>query len=364
MPLYRLLRPILFRLEPESAHNLIHAFGGTIGSLTPVRRIIERCYVRETPLLSNFVLDTDFDSPVGLAAGFDKNGKLADFMSSFGFGFIEVGSVTYRATQGNPRPRLFRLETDLALINRMGLNNLGPEAVLRNLKRQQLGVPIGINIAKTNEPSILGDAAIDDMVRCFDAMQPTADYVVLNVSCPNSEDGRTFESPSSLDELLRAIFERRSSSGSAVPILVKFSSDIPARDLERGIEIGESLGVDGYVLVNTTADRTVLLTSRQRLDTIGKGGLSGRPLFPKSLDRITQAYRLLRGRRPIIGVGGVDSAESAYKLIKAGATLIELYTGLVYEGPGLVKRINLGLEQLLKRDGFLSIREAIGIEAR
>ena len=357
---YKLLRPFLFNISPETAHSLANCAGKMATAFPPTSVMLGSYYgVKDSRLESN-VFGVTFPNPVGLAAGFDKKAELVDLMRNLGFGFTEVGSVTAKGTEGNSLPRLFRLPKDKALINRMGLNNPGPEVFLSNLNKQKKKIPVGINIAKTNDNTLTGDKALQDMIDCFKAVDEAskdfAAYYVLNVSCPNTEDGKTFEEPESLDELLSAVFETSPSA----PVLVKFSSDTELVDLGSLLSVCEAHDVAGYVATNTSNSRNGLNTPASTLESIGRGGLSGPPLFLKALERVNFIYNRLEGKKPIIAVGGVDSAVAAYELICAGASLIQVYTALVYEGPGLPKRINKGLLRLLENDGFSNISEAVG----
>ncbi len=309
----------------------------------------------------------DFANPVGLAAGFDKNAEFVRFWAALGFGFAEVGSVTAQPSAGNPKPRAFRLPEDRALVNRMGLNNDGALAVTARLGTTKRTLPLGINLAKTHDPAILGDAATEDFLHSFRHLAPLADYVALNVSCPNTAEGRTFEAPDAFDGLLAAVMALRADLALAVPVLVKLSPP-PAVAFDPGpvdelIDLALGHGVAGFVATNTAADRAGLTTKTTRLEEIGRGGLSGAPLAERATALVRHLYRRTEGRVPIIGVGGVDSAEAAYRKIRAGASLVEVYTGMVFEGPGLVARINRGLVRLLERDGFGSIADAVGRDA-
>ena len=308
-----------------------------------------------------------FENPVGLAAGFDKNAALVRFWAALGFGFAEVGSVTARPSPGNPHPRAFRLPADRALVNRMGLNNDGADAVAERLGRATRPLPLGVNLAKTHDPAILGDAATEDFVSSFRLLAPLADYVALNVSCPNTAEGKTFEEPGSFDALLAAVLRVREDLSLGVPVLVKLSPP-PSPGFDPGpvdelVEIALGHGVAGFIAANTASDRAGLRTDASALDAIGRGGLSGAPLEARATALVRHLYRRTEGAVPVVGVGGVDSAEAAYRKVRAGASLVELYAGLVYEGPGLVRRIKRGLVRLLDRDGFASITDAVGADA-
>ena len=291
-----------------------------------------------------------FANPVGLAAGFDKNADLVHFWPSVGFGFAEVGSVTALPSEGNPRPRAFRLPADRALINRMGLNNDGAEAVaahLAELKKPD-GFVLGINVAKTHDAAILGDGATEDFRTSVHHLLPFADYLALNVSCPNTAEGKTFEEPEALDTLLAAVMEERATQNSFVPVLVKFSPLASTDDMgnvDELIALSLERGVEGFIATNTASDREGLRSSKSRLADIGAGGLSGRPLAARSTALVRHLYKKTNGSVPIIGVGGIDSPETAYERIRAGASLVQLYTGLVYEGPALIKRLKCALSR-------------------
>ena len=374
--MYRLLRPLLFRLAPEAAHNAGMRAAG-LGQRVP--GLVGRLYrAPEADRLRQELWGTSdraplvFERPLGLAAGFDKNAERVPFWARLGFGFAEVGSVTALASAANPKPRAFRLPDDRALVNRMGLNNDGAEAVaarLAGLRARGLppGFVLAVNVAKTHAPDILGEAGVADFRASVRALLPYADLLVLNVSCPNTAEGKTFEEPDALDGLLGAVMAERSEQGSDRPVLVKLSpppaSGLDAGAVDEAVSVCLGHGVGGFVASNTASDRAGCFTPAERLRDIGKGGLSGRPLAGRATALVRHLYRATDGRVPIVGVGGIDSAEAAYARIRAGASLVEVYTGLVYEGPGLVRRINRGLVRLMERDGFGSISEAVGADA-
>lgn len=368
--LYRFVRPLLFRLDAEVAHHVGFAAAGVGGRLPgPVRSLYGFADARleQTLFGGEGRRALRFRTPLGLAAGFDKNGDRVPFWEALGLGFVEIGSVTARPSAGNPRPRAFRLPDDEALVNRMGLNNDGADVVAARLAAVQrlAGFAVGVNVAKTHDPSILGDEAVDDFRAGVRAMLPVADYVVLNVSCPNTAEGKTFEEPAALDVLLEAVARERAAAASSIPLLVKLSP--PGIDgggaLEEIVAICRRHGVDGFVAVNTASDRAGLVSSPARIARAGAGGLSGRPLAARADAMIRQLYRLTDGAMPLIGVGGIDSADEAYRRIRAGASLVQVYTGLVYRGPGLVPAIGRGLVERLERDRFGSISEGVGLDA-
>ena len=363
--MYEKLRPWLFRIDPEHAHAL-SAFAARFGERYLGDRLRER-FTFEHDSLRTWLLNRPFQNPIGLAAGFDKNAKLLSFWPLLGFGYAEAGSVSAKPSRGNPRPRAFRLPEDEALINRMGLNNQGVDQVWLRLRAaaQAVQIPIGVNIAKTNDPGIEDAAAIEDYVQTFRLVAPHVAYVAVNISCPNTRDGTTFEDPIALDALLGALLAARSEMRRKTPLLVKLAppySDRVVFDsmVEQVLQVSMQHEVDGFIASNTTADRPNLTTSPERLKKIGGGGLSGPPIRSRSTNLVRYIYRKTEGRLPIIGVGGVDSAEAAYEKIRAGASLVQLYTGLVYHGPGIVRTIKEGLVRLLEEDGFAQIGEAVG----
>ncbi len=365
--MYDVLRPWLFRLDPERAHALGFAAARLAQVGAPGR--MRRHYVYEDAVLQQRVAGLDFGNPVGLAAGFDKNGQLLPFWETLGFGFVEVGSVTAHASRGNPRPRTFRLPEDQAIINRMGLPNQGAARISQRIKRvrKRCHIPIGISLAKTHNAAIVGPEAVADYCTSFVRLAPMADYVALNVSCPNTADGKTFEDPASLDTLLEAIFRERRGLYSQPPIFLKVSPPPSARvvfdsQIEEILAVGRAHGVRGYIATNTAADRDGLKTRPDAVALIGAGGVSGPPLRPRTMRLVRYLYRRLGPQTPIIGVGGVDSAQAAYRMLRAGATLVQFYTSLAYEGPSIVKRIKAGLAACCERDGLGSIREAIGAD--
>ncbi len=373
MSVYSALRPLLFRLSAESAHHAGMRAGRIGQRLGPITRGLFRPRLSEADrtALRSRVMGLEFECPVGIAAGLDKNAELIPLWNQIGAGFCEVGSVSARPSDGNPKPRAFRLPDDGALINRMGLNNHGAERVARRIGdlRRPKGFPIGINIAKTHDPSILGQAGIDDFVESTRHLLPHGDFVVINVSCPNTAEGKTFEDPEALAPLVRAVATERDRQAalpgrSSVPLLVKLSPP-PAVDFDTGpvdelIALSLECGAAGFVATNTASDRQGLQTAPAKLASIGKGGLSGRPVRERSLALVKHLRRRLEGSAPIIGVGGIDSVESAYDRVVSGADLIEIYTGLVFEGPGLVGKIAKGLVKAAQADGFESVAAAVG----
>ena len=305
-----------------------------------------------------------FTNPVGLAAGFDKNGTAAAALAALGFGFIEVGSVTSEPQPGNPRPRLFRLPRDRALINRAGFNNCGAIQLAENIKRHRPGCVLGVNIGKSRHVTI--EDAVADYVETLDAVYDVADYLAVNVSSPNTPKLRELQRPETLTNLLARLqgrsgeLARNYGLSRPKPLLLKIAPDLTEAEIESIVEVAISTGISGIIATNTTVRRDDLLTSSADVTACGEGGLSGAPLRQRSNQVVALIYRLTRGALPIIGVGGVFTAADAWEKICAGASLIQLYTGFIYEGPNVARRINEGLAELLKNEGMRSLDEAIG----
>jgi dihydroorotate dehydrogenase len=300
--------------------------------------------------LTTSAFGQQFPNPVGVAAGFDKNAEIPRALASLGFGFVEVGGVTARPQTGNSRPRLFRLPEDRALINRMGLNNHGAITVGKRLEQTNISVPVGINIAKTEDVST--EEAPADYRETYEQVATGGDFFVVNISCPNSQG---FEELQNHDAMAAIIGELREAGAS--PLLVKLSPDLPEPAIDDALAIVREFDLEGVVATNTTTERPASLRSKNRVET---GGLSGKPI--ESTATATVRYVAQRVDVPVIGVGGVASAKQAYRKIRAGASLVQLYTGLVYEGPSLAREINHGLLELLERDGFDAIEAAVGAD--
>ncbi len=350
---YRMVWPVLRALDPETAHRLtIRALGAGVVPRPPRGE--------DDPALRVSIWGRTLANPVGLAAGFDKNAEVCDAMLGLGFGFAEAGTVTLRPQIGNPRPRVFRLEADRALINRLGFNNEGLDAVAKRLaQRRQRGRRgcVGINIGPNRDST---DPARDCAVM-VKALAMLADYLVVNISSPNTPGLRDLQQDANLRILLAAILEARGDTGANIPILVKIAPDLNPAGLEVIAEAATAAGIDGLIATNTTITRPEALTDPHAGEA---GGLSGVPLFGPSTAVLGALYRLTGGRIPIIGVGGVSSGADAYAKIRAGATLVQLYTALIYQGPGLVARIKRELAACLRADGFGSIAEAVGTATR
>ena len=327
--------------------------------------VSRRCTVHDERLEID-VFGTAFSNPVGLAPGFDKNAAMVRSIPAFGFGHIDIGSVSAMPWEGNPKPRLFRLPKDKALINRMGLNNVGAEKVKERLLEGKCPVPLGINIVKTPDPAILGDDAIADFAQCFNTLHHYATYVTLNISCPNTQEGKTFEDPTALGQLLQAIMveRRRRKEHKEKPLLVKLSPDLSDDQLKNVVDVCKRFDINGFVCSNTSMKRDGLKTSAASINKIGRGGLSGKPVRKTARAMIAKVHKLTHGKMPLIGVGGIFTADDAYAAIKAGASLVQLYTGFVYEGPYTARNINRGLLKLMEKDGADSLKKVVGVEGK
>lgn len=333
----RILKPLFFRLDPERAHHVVFTLIKIAFQIPGVRSIFYSRSVRARKLERN-ILGLHFRNPVGLAAGMDKNARLVNEWFYLGFGFVEIGTVTPRPQAGNPKPRLFRLPLDEALINRMGFNNDGADKIARRLRSRYAPVIVGGNIGKNKDTP--NDQAEDDYKKCFEALYDHVDYFVVNVSSPNTPGLRELQEREPLTRLLTSLNTLNNAREVRRPILLKIAPDLTNQQLDDIVEIVRSSGIDGLIANNTTIARERLKTAKADVEAIGAGGLSGKPLK----DRSNEVIRYLREKAgpelPIIGVGGIHTAKDAVEKLKAGADLIQVYTGFVYEGPALIDRIN------------------------
>lgn len=351
MNLYKAaVRPLLFRFSADYAHDLTLNLASIASDSRLITGVLGNIYQKDYPELHQKIWGLQFKNPVGLAAGFDKNARVTSLMQAIGFGFLEVGSISADACTGNPRPRSWRLPEDLSLINRLGLNNDGAKTVVKRVRKTQVDVPLGINIAKTHNPDISGQAALDDYKFSLQLSKNIADYITLNISCPNTQEGKTFEDPELLNRLLAHLEIGKDASDP--PVLIKFSVDLDHENLAELLDVTESFAVSGYVATNTSSGRDKLKTDSEKLKKIGRGGLSGKAIAERSTMVIEKISTHTKGEKTIIGVGGVFTADDAIEKIKAGADLIQLYTGLVYEGPSIAKTINRGISNYLRDNGL------------
>ncbi|MFB6082612.1 MAG: quinone-dependent dihydroorotate dehydrogenase [Halorientalis sp.] len=365
--IYELAKPLLFRLPAETAHRSVHGLLDAVDG-TPVADAMARHYTVDDDRLTVEAFGQTFPNPVGVAAGFDKNAEIPGALAALGFGFVEVGGVTAVPQEGNPRPRMFRLREDEALINRMGLNNDGAAVVGERLAATDAPVPVGVNVAKSEH--VAPENAPADYRETYEQVAeggPASeargaspdgnasgggDFFVVNVSCPNSQGFEALQNRDSMEAILGELQD-----AGAAPLLVKLSPDLPEPAVKDALGLVAELDLDGVVATNTTTDRPASLRSPNRAET---GGLSGKPIER----RATEMVRFVAERTdaPVVGVGGVATAEDAYRKIRAGASVVQLYTGLVYRGPGIARDINRGLLDLLEQDGFDSVADAIGAD--
>lgn len=332
----------MFRLDPEKAHYKTVSLFRTALALPFGKSIIKGLYNYQSPKLERKLFGLTFKNPVGLAAGFDKDGKFYKEMSHLGFGFIEIGTVTPLPQDGNPKPRLFRLKEDEGLINRMGFNNDGVDAMVERIKKYKpADVILGGNIGKNKVTP--NSEAINDYVICFEKLFDHVDYFVVNVSSPNTPGLRDLQDKGPLTAILSKLMSLNTAKETPKPILLKIAPDLTDSQLDDIIDIVAETKIDGVIATNTTISRANLKTSQSKIDEIGNGGLSGAPVKSRSTEVIAYLYEKSNGAFPIIGVGGIDSAKAAKEKLDAGASLIQVYSGFVYQGPSLVKAINKGL---------------------
>lgn len=336
------LKPILFRFNPETAHNLLFSGLAFLRHVPFARSIIRAVYKRESPDTAKEVFGIKFPNPVGLAGGLDKNGEFYNDMANFGFGFVEIGSLTPQPQDGNPKPRCFRVPQDKAIINRFGINNKGVRNAVEHLKKVRPEVIVAANISKNNT-SINEDAA-KDYESAFALLYDFVDMFVVNVSCPNVVGLTSLQDISFLSEIVDKLLDLRMYYDEYRPILLKVSPDLAKEQLDDIIDYCLRSGIDGLVAGNTTRSRDGLTISQEKIEKIGNGGMSGAPVHKKNLALVKYIHDKTEGKLPIIGVGGIMSGEDAKAMIDAGASLVEIYSGFIYEGPALIKRIIKYLE--------------------
>jgi dihydroorotate dehydrogenase len=374
----KLIRPAMFRLEAENAHDLgISSLRLGLSSDSAQRTAAARFGSPEFSHLDRFGLR--FPNPLGIAAGFDKNGIVVNQLASLGFGFVEVGTVTFRPQKGNDKPRLFRLPEDNALINRLGFNNDGAEVVAARLKRLRRRCVVGVNIGRNKD--VANNEAVENYLASFDLVHDVADYIAINISSPNTPNLRELQQGENLEELLKALQERNRILSSRVlssgfsrqiweeepaeagtqdlkPLLVKIAPDLNENEIESIVDTCLRHGIAGIIATNTTISRENLKTTS--VARLGAGGLSGRPIAHRSNEVISSVFRYSRGKLPIIGVGGIFTADDAFAKIAAGASLLQAYTGFVYSGPAFARTVNEGLLNMLKTKGFPDLNAAVG----
>jgi len=379
--LYRQLRPLLFAGDAEKVHERMLTSVEFISKIPGILPLLRSLFLEENPLLRSQLFDKTLNNPIGLAAGFDKDGRIHPALFALGFGFVEIGTVTPRPQEGNPRPRLFRLKEDHAVINRMGFNNQGAWKMAERLVANTLKIKsadadifelsedypaniasgmLGINIGKNKDTSL--EKATDDYVSALSTLHPFAEYFTLNISSPNTEDLRNLQEKEALRILLDSVCARRDeldrNHSRNTPLLVKLAPDLDGDALENSVHVIQEFSIQGVIATNTTVERPEL-KSKNRTET---GGLSGKPLQKRSTAMIRTLFAELGADIPIIGVGGIFNGADAYEKIRAGAAAVQIYTALIYEGPGLVRKVKEELANLLESDGYKSVSEAVGAD--
>src|SRR3989338_5459097 len=361
MPYKSFIRPILFKKDPERTHDAMSRRLHSLSKSAVAKNLLKFLFSFQHKKLGIHFAGLRFENPVGLAAGFDKNAQVFPIMPSFGFGFVEIGTITGQAQHGNPKPRLFMLDKDEALINRFGFNSFGAEKISQILqKTKKPSFPLGINIGKTKIVPM--ENAVDDYLFSFGLLFPYADYVVVNVSSPNTPNLRALQDKDKLLVLMQKIQEKNHELAEkqgvwSKPLFVKIAPDLTFEQIDDVLSVIRETNCMGVIATNTTITRENLKTNIKE-----DGGLSGKPVRKKSTDIIKYIYEKTHGTLPIMGVGGIFTAQDAYSKIKAGATLVQVYTGFVYEGPSTVKKINKGLVCLLNKDGIHSLQDAVGLD--
>jgi len=356
-----IFKPLFFLIDPETTHQQMLAFGNFLGSNRITKALTALFFFYSNKSLEQKILGIKFPNPIGLAAGFDKDGVLTDITPRVGFGFTEVGSITGEPCEGNPKPRLWRLIKSKGIVVYYGLKNDGCEKILKRLKNKTFTIPIGISIAKTNSPKTVEvEDGIADYVKAYGKFTNIGSYFTINISCPNTYGGQPFTDVGRLEALLTEIDRVQSRK----PIFLKMPPDLDKKKIDQIIDVARRHRVAGFICTNLTDDRANPKIAHKLIDKSvpKKGGISGKPVEGLANDLVSYVYRKTKGEFLIIGCGGVFSARDAYKKIKLGASLVQLITGMIFEGPQLISEINQGLVNLLKKDGFTNISQAIGME--
>jgi len=352
-----LLKPIFFRQDPEEVHDQMTKVGANLGKYKIGRAMVSGMFDYENAALTQKILGINFENPIGLSAGFDKNGELTDIMPSVGFGFTEIGSITAKKCEGNAKPRLWRLPKSQSLVVNYGLKNDGCEAIAERLRGKKFGIPLGISVAMTNCKENLDlTAAVKDYEKAFRTMEPFASYITVNVSCPNLEHGQPFLAPHKLDYLFDVLDE----IPTLKPIFIKMSPDLAKKELANMLDVAWHHRIHGIITTNLTKKRDNQKIMDEYLPELG--GMSGKVVQDAADAMLAFIYKKAKKRFILIGSGGVFTAADAYKKIRLGASLVQMITGMIYEGPQVIGEINRGLAELLKRDGYANIHQAIGAD--
>lgn len=357
----KIIRPVLFRIDPERVHRMAVFYGKQLGNFSFARKTIKSFFYYENEKLTQTIAGIKFVNPVGLAAGFDKEAELMNILPSVGFGFEEIGSITAKPCKGNQKPRLWRLPKYKSIVVNYGLKNQGCEAIAEKLTGKKFAFPLGINIAKTNCPETVDlEKGIQDYVEGFTVMEPYADYLTINISCPNAYGGQPFSNPKYLERLLTETDKIKTKK----PLFIKISPELTIKQLDELLSVCAKHNLQGFIISNLVKDRSKLAIPAEDFAKVGMGSLSGKIVYDRSNELISYIYQKTKRKYIIIGCGGIFTAEDAYEKIKRGASLVQLITGMIYEGPMAIKKINVGLVELLEKDGFNHITEAVGSKYR
>ena len=353
-----IFKPIVFLLDPEFVHNCIVSLGKLLGKFKFGRWLVTKMFYFKSSKLEQNILGINFENPIGLSAGFDKNAELLNILPCVGFGFAEVGSITGEYCEGNPTKRLWRLKKSKSLLVYYGLKNDGAEAISKRLQNKKFAFPVGVSVAKTNSADTVETSrGVADYVKAHSLMAEIGNFTTVNISCPNAFGGQPFTSPESLELLLKAIDQVPTSK----PTFVKFSPDMSEQQLDSLLEVISRHKIEGIVCTNLTKNRALTTIKDKGIPDVG--GMSGKVVEELSNKLLSDVYKKTHGKYVLIGSGGVFSAEDAYTKIRLGASLVQLITGMIYEGPQLIGEINSGLVKLLERDGFNNISEAVGVDS-
>ncbi len=357
---YKLIfKPLAFRIDPETTHDTIITLGRFLGSNPITRALTLLSFRYRHPMLEQTVLGIRFQNPIGLAAGFDKNAQLTNILSDVGFGFVEIGSITGEYSDGNPKPRLWRLPKSRALVAYYGLKNDGAEIISERLKNKEFRFPVGVSIAKTNSKETVDtNTGIADYFKAYKAFKNIGDYFTINISCPNAYGGEPFVDEKKLDRLLSKI----DTFPTKKPIFIKISPDLSEIELDSIITVSRNHHVSGFVCTNLTKDRNKVSSKIHDKNLPKQGGVSGKVVEDLANQFIAKVYKKTKGTYIIIGVGGIFNASDAYKKIRLGASLVQLATGMIFEGPQLISEINQDLVKLLRKDGISNISDAVGLD--
>lgn len=354
-----ILKPIFFKIDPERVHDMFISFGQILGSNFITRGLTSFAFKYSNRKLEQQILGIKFKNPIGLAAGFDKDARIIKTMGPTGFGYTEIGSITGEPCAGNPKPRLWRLEKSKGLIVYYGLKNEGAEKIAKKLKNKKFNIPVGISIAKTNcKETATTEAGIKDYAKAYKTLNDLGDYFTINISCPNAYGGLPFTDKDKLEVLLAELEKTPTEK----PVFLKLAPDLTHKEIDELIEVADNHKIDGFICTNLTKDREneYIKEHLKDADPVSHGGISGKPIKDLSTKIIKYVYKKTNGKYVIIGCGGIFTAKDAYEKIKAGASLLQMITGMIFEGPQAISEINLGLVKLLTKDGYDNISEAVG----